>query len=1562
MTRRLFFALLCLLFCSLINSDVYAQPTASDLYQGMKWRMIGPFRGGRTVGATGVPGQPNVFYIGVNNGGVWKTNDYGQTWKPIFDDQPTGSIGAIAVAPSQPETIYVGSGEGLQRPDLSVGDGIYKSIDGGKTWRHLGLRDAQQIGAILVDPRDPNLVYVAALGHPYGPNEERGVFRSSDGGATWQKVLYKDENTGAIALAFDPSNSKIIYADLWAARQGPWENGSWQGPGSGLYKTTDGGNNWRPLTNGLPTFAQGLGRIGIAVAPNDPKTVYASVDARQGGGIYRSEDGGETWQLRETDPRPWARGSDFAEIDIDPKNRDILYASAIAIYKSVDGGKTWVAFKGAPGGDDYHTLWINPDNPQIMLSAVDQGAVVTVNGGETWSSWYNQPTAQFYHVITDNQFPYWVYGAQQESGSAGVKSRGDNGAISFRDWRTVGVEEYGYVAPDPLPPNLIYGGKATRFDANTGQVQNVAPEILRSGKYRFLRTAPILFSPVDPHVLYLAANVLFKTTNGGVSWDVISPDLSREKPEVPASIGVFRRPEMATQPRRGVIYAVAPSPKDINTIWAGTDDGLIHVTHDGGKNWKNVTPPQIDSWSKISQLDASHFDANTAYAAVNRIRLDDQKPHIYRTTDGGTTWKEIIGGLPEGPVNTVKEDPERRGLLFAGTETAVFYSLNDGESWQPLRLNMPATSIRDLVVHNDDLVVGTHGRSFWILDDITPLRQTNDSIAGAPMHLFAPQVAYRVQRNVNTDTPLPPEEPVGQNPPDGAIINYSLKENPTTPVTLEIFDSHNELVRRYSSDDKPRPIDASHYAVPEYWFQPPPVLVAKAGVQRFVWDLKYAPPPAFAHGFPISANYRNTPLYPLGPAVLPGTYTVKLTANDKSETEPLVVKMDPRVTTDAAGLEEQFKLSLQAYRGMQQTFDTIEEIRKFREQNKANAELERRAAAIAGEGRSDASSPGLPGGTIDVRDPNLTRLNGGFSSLLEHLQSADLPPTQPMIDAAAELQKVLARLLSDWNELKTKGTSAAINFDVLIRNGSVIDGSGKPAFNADVAIKDDRIVRIGDLSKETAVRVIDARGLVVAPGFIDMLGQSETYLLIDPRAMSKVMMGVTTEITGEGESIAPINERQIKEQAEFLRRFNLTIDWRTLSEYFNRVQKQGMGLNLGTFVGATQVREYVVGYDDRPPTAAELEQMKQLVADAMRDGALGVSTSLQYVPARFADTNELVELAKVASQYGGIYATHQRSEANTIDASLNEVFEIAIKAHIRAEIWHLKTAYKKNWGLMPHVLERLQQARASGIDVSADIYPYVAGSTSLSACLPPWALEGGAEKMLARLRDPATRARLKKEISQDSMDWENIYLGSGGPSGVLISAVVNRELDPLQGKRVSEIAEAQKKDPLDALFDLLLADQGQTSAIYFMMSEADMRAAMQAPFVSFCTDSGARATDGPLAGSKSHPRGWGTYPRVLGHYVRDEHLLSLESAVNKMTGAPAARVGLRDRGLLREGMFADVTIFDPGRIIDRATFEQPNQYPAGIEYVLINGKVSVDKGERTAALAGRVLRGPGYRG
>jgi dihydroorotase/N-acyl-D-amino-acid deacylase len=542
----------------------------------------------------------------------------------------------------------------------------------------------------------------------------------------------------------------------------------------------------------------------------------------------------------------------------------------------------------------------------------------------------------------------------------------------------------------------------------------------------------------------------------------------------------------------------------------------------------------------------------------------------------------------------------------------------------------------------------------------------------------------------------------------------------------------------------------------------------------------------------------------------------------------------------------------------------------------------------------------------------------------------------------------------------TSALSKASDYDLIISNGRVVDGSGRPALQADLAIKGDRIVRIGNLQGARAKRRIDAAGQIVAPGFIDMLGQSETFLLVDPRAMSKVMMGVTTEITGEGESIAPINDRILKEQEDFNRRYHLTVDWRTLGEYFNRLGKQGSGVNLGTFVGATQVREYVIGFENRAPTPAELEQMKKLVADAMKDGALGVSTSLQYVPARFAKTDEIVELAKTAHQYGGIYITHQRSEANAIDESMTEVFEIARRANIPAEIWHFKTAYQKNWGRMPEMLRRIETARRQGLKITADVYPYVAGSTSLSACLPPWAIEGGTDRMVARLKDPATRARLKQEIGRDSKDWENIYLGSGGPSGILIASVVNRDLESSQGKRLSEVATEQNKDPLDALFDFIIADHGQTGAIFFMMKESDMQAALKSPFVSICTDNGARATDGPLAGSKSHPRGWGTYPRILGRYVRDQHLLTLELAIHKMTGLPAGNLNLTNRGLIREGYFADITIFDPQTVIDRATFEEPNQYPVGINFVIVNGQIEVDNGQRTPALAGRVLRGPGY--
>jgi photosystem II stability/assembly factor-like uncharacterized protein len=1049
-----------------------AQQFDPAMYQELRWRMIGPFRGGRTVAISGVPGQPNVFYMAPNNGGVWKTTDFGQTWNPIFDGQPnngdqaddaqrSGSIGALAVAPSNPNTIYVGSGEGLRRPDLSVGNGIYKSIDAGRTWQHLDLHDAQQIASIIVDPQDPDRVFVAALGHPYGPNQQRGVFRSLNGGQTWQKVLYKDENVGAVDLVFDPRNSHVIFADMWASRRPPWTtDGSYGAPGSGLYKSTDGGGDWRQITKGLPSEADKLGRIGLAVSPSDPDRMYALVDAGKRTGVYRSDDAGESWQLVNTEERVSGRGDDFACVRVDPRNKDVIYVANTSTYRSTDAGRNFTAIKGAPGGDDYHTIWINPENPDIIALAVDQGATISVNGGQTWSSWYNQPTAQFYHVITDNEFPYWVYGGQQESGSVGTASRSDFGEITFRDWTTVGVEEWGYVAPDPLHPNLIYGGKTTVFDRNTGQTRDVSPVVLRTGQYRFNRTAPLIFSAADPHVLYLGSNVLFATRDGGNSWQIVSPDLTRaltnraltnraltnEDPGSPATLGPFIEADPEKGKHRGVIYSIAPSPKDANLIWAGTDDGLIQVTRDGGKNWQNVTPPELTPWSKLAQMDASHFDTPTAYAAVNRFRLDDLHPYIYRTHDGGKSWQKIVSGLPDNePVNTVREDPERKGLLFAGTERTVYVSWDDGDHWQSLKMNLPPTSIRDLVVHHDDVVVGTHGRSFWILDNITALRQFSWEIAQAPAHLYAPQLTYRVRRNNNTDTPLPPEEPGGENPPDGAMIDYWLNRAASGAVTLEIVDaSSGRVVRRFSSADKPEPVLNSNYAkqfnVPMYWVRPARTLSAGAGMHRFLWDLTYPPPDVLTRDYPMSAIFHDTPLYPLGATVLPGKYTVILTVNAKPYTQPLNIRMDPRVKTSPEDLRRHFELDRKIADALHKDYEALQQVRSLRSQLKAltggsdqsasaaTAASREKLAAINTATDLEAKAASIEGEEGDYRSRylstpegrSLARLNGGLNALVTALDSADAAPTTQQVAMFGEVDKALGEQLSAWAQLKSK--------------------------------------------------------------------------------------------------------------------------------------------------------------------------------------------------------------------------------------------------------------------------------------------------------------------------------------------------------------------------------------------------------------------------------------------------------------------------------------------------------------------------------------------------------------
>jgi photosystem II stability/assembly factor-like uncharacterized protein len=1004
-----------------------AESYDAKIFGEMRWRSIGPLRGGRTRASAGVPGQPNVFYIGAVNGGVWKTNDYGRTWTPIFDDQPTGSIGAIAIAPSDPNIIYVGSGEGLQRPDLSVGDGIYKSTDAGKTWTHLGLRNGQQIPQIVIDPRDPNRLFVAVLGHPYGPNEERGIFRSTDGGQTFEKVLYKDENTGANDVELDPSNPDTVYAAMWEARQGPWENGAWSGTGGGIFKSTDGGKTWRQLTKGLPE--EGVVQANIAIAPSDPKRLYSALATSRGTAIYRSDDAGENWSQATTDARPAARigGGDCPMLAVDPKNSEIVYSASVVTWKSTDAGKTWTGIRGAPGGDDYQKIWINPEHPSIFLITGDQGAIITVNGGDTWSSWYNQSTAQMYHAAADNAFPYRVCGGQQESGSACVASRGNDGEITFREWHPVGVEEYGYAAPDPLDPDLVYGGKLTRFDRRTGQVENIAPKPIRAGDFRALRTAPVMFSPIDPHVLYFAANTVWKTRDGGRNWQEISPDLTRKTWEAPANIGKYRDTPTAKPSQRGVIYALAPSPLDINRIWAGTDDGLIHVTVDGGVHWQDVTPPRLVPFAKVSILDAGHFDAQTAYAAINTLRLDEMRPHILRTHDGGKTWNEIVSGIPDGaPVDVVREDPKHKGLLYAGTERQVYVSFDDGDHWQSLRLNMPATSIRDLIIKDDDVIVATHSRGFWILDNVTPLRQLTPAVADAEAFLFKPEAAIRVRWDMNTDTPVPPDEPAGQNPPDGAILDYTLGPSASGTVTLEISDSAGKLVRRYSSDDPVERVDLNTLAIPAYWVRPAHTLSSAPGMHRFLWDMRFAPVREGRPNYGMQAIYHDTPASNEAPWVMPGAYAVRLTVNGKSYAQQLEVKMDPRVRTPVADLTQQFALSKQLYDDILVASKSMEEAGSLRKQmaqlreragQGASADaleaFDKKIAAIAGGG-GRGGGRFAPSGGPDT----LASVQGALSGLLRIIQGADVAPTPQVAAASEDRRKALAALMERWRSLK----------------------------------------------------------------------------------------------------------------------------------------------------------------------------------------------------------------------------------------------------------------------------------------------------------------------------------------------------------------------------------------------------------------------------------------------------------------------------------------------------------------------------------------------------------------
>jgi photosystem II stability/assembly factor-like uncharacterized protein len=1022
-----------------------------SMYQGLRWRMIGPFRASRMRAVAGVPGRSGVYYTGAVNGGVWKTDDFGRTWRPIFDAQPTQSIGDIAIAPSDPRIVYVASGEGLRRPDLSIGNGIYKSTDAGETWAWLGaLRDGQQIPQLAVDPKDPDRLFAAVLGHPYGPNEERGIFRSTDGGRSWTKVLYLDADTGGYDVAIDPKQPAIVYATLFASRLAPWEDGNVYGAKGGVFKSTDGGETWRRLTNGLP---DNLVQANIAIARSRPRRLYITFSTtvkseyatNKGMGFYVSDDRGESWTKATDDPRSAMKigGGDLPLAEVDPRNPDVVYSCGIVLGKSTDGGRTWSSFKGAPGGDDYQNLWIDPEDSRVMLLSADQGTAVTVNGGLTWSSWYNQPTAQLYHVITTNEWPYKVCGGQQESGSACVMSRGNDGFISNRDWHPVNVIEYGYVAPDPLHPGIIFGAGrnvVTRYDWTTGQTRNITP-IPVQGDYRAERTEPLVFSPVDNRTLYYATNVLFKSADYGETWRAISPDLSHPSPGIPPGVGALADGDKKAATKRGAIYSVAPSYKSIGTIWAGSDDGLVWITRDGGRRWNDITPPGLRPWSKVTQIQASHFDDTTAYVSVSAFRIDDLTPQIYRTRDGGRTWQRIVAGLDRSPVNTVREDPVRKGLLFAGTETGVWVSFDDGGFWQPLQLNLPHTSMRDLWIHDRDLIVGTHGRSFWILDDISPLRQASAAAARGDL-LFRPAEAIRVPQSTYAETPIPPDEPQAENPPSGAVLDYYLARDAAGVVTIEILDASSTVARKFTSDDAPdlTPEELRKQMIPPSWVRPQRNPGTSAGMHRLVWDLRYEKPLSATHEYPITAVPGDTPRYPLGPSAVPGRYTVRLNTGGRTHTAPLVVTLDPRVKTSPAGLQQMFALQRRLAGLVERTSKAVLQAESLQEQAEGLhpkgtlADALQSFTARIGEALDGLEDPKAGAAKL----AGLTSLHDDAYSVYGLVSQVDAAPTVAQLSATETIERDLAPALRAWESL-LKNDLQALNSSLGLAGLPVLD-------------------------------------------------------------------------------------------------------------------------------------------------------------------------------------------------------------------------------------------------------------------------------------------------------------------------------------------------------------------------------------------------------------------------------------------------------------------------------------------------------------------------------------------
>lgn len=1030
------------LLATFSGSPIFAQQIPPGLLHGMQWRLIGPHRGGRVTAVAGIAGDPKTYYMGTPGGGVWKTTNAGRTWFPIFDAAHVASIGDIAVAPSNPNIIYVATGE------QTDGNGVWKSTDAGATWTNIGLRNSKITSGILVDPHDANLVYAAAIGD-FLPSEARGIYKSTDGGANWRRVYYKDDHWSPYELDFDPNDSHTIVAAVFRIPPPPGER-SVEGLDTLLLKSTDCGETWQPLGDqGLPT--EGRHRTGLSIAPGlDGKRIFALMAQ----GLYRSDDGGGTWQKITSDPR--ILGSNyFGRVYSDPKNPNVVYVMQTSTYRSTDGGRTFVSWKGTPSGEDDHVLWIAPEDSNRILMGTDQGAVITNDCGASWTSWFNQPTGQFYRVSTDNSFPYRLYAAQQDSGSVVAPSRTDFGLVSYRDWFSSGSFESSFIAPDPLNPELIYSlgwyGNVIRLDHATGQTATV---FISPTTYRTSWETPLTFSPRDPHTLLFGSQYLLKTTDAGLNWKEISPDLTVKPPEPAASpapkaaaSGEGHIPSKddfeasrlfdgdtddddAQAANRGVIQAIAPSPLDANLIWVGTSSGLIQVTHDS-VNWTDVSPTGLPEHTTINAVDASSHDANAAFAAAFTRR--DSRPLFFRTRDGGKTWDKIVNGLPEaGIARSIREDSVRKGMLFAGTETGVYVSLDYGDHWQSLQLNLPTSSVRDLAVHGDDLISATFGRGLWILDDISPLRQLNGEPKKTQVQFFAPQTAVRVHWDNHPDTPLQRDFPSSENPPDGALLYYYLAAPPKNNLRLEIFDDKGTRIREFSSVAVQESLPPAN--VPEYWFAPPPSLPTTPGVNRFVWDLRMAHPTALPYGFfgehleyteytlPDHAVPGETPRFqPPGPVVPPGNYELVLTVDGKSYRQKLRVIGDPRVHISAGDFAAQFDLSRRIYDLMNDSaasFDALAPLQSQLTERKkslsANSPKELADSFDDAQKQIDALETGTE------RAPGFGTLNRDLGRYLVMVQGGDVAPNESVRAAFHSSCEAYAKNVEAANKLASE--------------------------------------------------------------------------------------------------------------------------------------------------------------------------------------------------------------------------------------------------------------------------------------------------------------------------------------------------------------------------------------------------------------------------------------------------------------------------------------------------------------------------------------------------------------